>query len=233
MISDWRGNTAIITAVTGNYDNPTYQPRIDDVDFIYFTDGKNQKDIPKPWNVAQLPEKDVDLDDRRRSKRPKLNPHSMPELLQYKYVVWIDGEIVIRNTEFLEKSFSYMKNGWVVSPHPDSVVENGRNCAYGEATIRPIKYKDEPLDEQCSFYRSEGFPENYGLYACGFSVRDMSVEKVKDTGELWHQQNITWSYQDQVSFPYCLWKTGFIPDKLPFTLYDNEWFSLNLHNKET
>jgi len=42
------------------------------------------------------------------------------------------------------------------SPHFD-----GRHCAYGEATIRPPKYANEPLDEQVAFYQSEGFPYEY------------------------------------------------------------------------
>lgn len=232
MELDWRNNTAIITAVTGNYDNPVNQPFIDGVDYLYFTDGKSLFPIPEIWTVHRLPESDDYLDDRRKSKRPKLNPHSIDILNNYKYIVWIDGEMVIRDRDFLDKAFMFMNNGWIVSPHPDSVVENGRHCAYGEATIRPPKYENEPLDEQCEFYREDGFPENYGLYACGFSIRDMSNDKVKKVGELWHEQNLTWSYQDQVSFPYCLWKENFSPDILPFSLYHSNWFYINIHNKE-
>lgn len=232
MINDWYGNTVICTAVAGGYDICWKQPHIDGVDYIFFTDGQSPNEIVSPWIPHLLPDSDAHLDSRRRSKRPKLNPHSIPILNNYKYLIWIDGEMSVQNVNFVPEILSYMKNGFVVSPHPDALGNPGRYCAYGEATIRPPKYANEPLDEQCDFYRSEGFPENYGLYACGLSARDMSNPKVKEVGELWLEQNLTWSYQDQVSFPYCLWKVGFEPDTLPMTLYHSGWVSLNLHLRE-
>lgn len=222
MIEDWRGQTVIVTAVTGEYDHCLTQNRISGVDYIYFTDGKNSFDAPKPWKTEILG--DEHLDNRRRSKRPKLNPHSIPILNNYKYMIWIDGSMAIVNMDFVSEIMSYMKNGFVASPHFD-----GRHCAYGEATIRPPKYAKEPLDEQVAFYVSEGFPTEYGLYECGVSARDLSNPKVKELGELWHQQNLMWSYQDQVSFPYCLWKTQFQPDVLPKSWRDMGWLYISAH----
>lgn len=220
MVSDWFDNTVIVTAVTGDYDYLLDQEIIQGVDYIYFTD-KNIA-VPQPWMPVLLG--DQHLDNRRRSKRPKLNPHSIPLLTSYKYLIWIDGDMGIVNTNFVSEIMSYMKNGFVISPHFDN-----RHCAYGEATIRPPKYAKEPLDEQVSFYKREGFPEEYGLYECGVSARDMSNPLVKKLGELWHEQNLSWSYQDQVSLPYCLWKTGFKPDILPTTWRSMNWIYLSAH----
>jgi hypothetical protein len=225
MINDWYGNTVICTAVTGGYDYVPNQTKIDGVDYVYFTDGNSTAPITGPWIPILLG--DENLDNRRRSKRPKLNPHSIPMLLNWKYMIWIDGDMGINRPEFVPEIMSYMKNGFVASPHFD-----GRHCAYGEATIRPLKYKNEPLDEQCDFYRSEGFPEQYGLYECGVSARDLTNPKVKELGELWHKQNLEWSYQDQVSFPYCLWKTEFEPDVLPQTFRNYNWVWINVHTRE-
>jgi hypothetical protein len=232
MVTDWFGNTVICTAVTGGYDYATRQVIIPGVDYIYFTDGKSIFNISSPWQVHYLPESDAHLDNRRRSKRPKLDPHSIEVLNKYKYFIWIDGEIEIYNPNFVSEILSYMKNGFVASPHPDALGNPGRHCAYGEATIRPLKYVNEPLDAQCEFYRSEGFPEDYGLYACGVSARDMTNPKIKALGALWHKQNLDWSYQDQVSFPYCLWKTELQPDVLPNSLYHMNWLQLNIHTRD-
>jgi hypothetical protein len=133
----------------------------------------------------------------------------------------------ILKPDFIPEILSFLKNGFVISPHFDN-----RFCAYSEATIRPAKYANEPLDEQVNFYKSEGFPENFGLYECGVSARDMTNKDVQKLGELWHQQNLTWSYQDQVSFPYCLWKTGFTPDVLPQTFRNYNWVHINAHTRE-
>lgn len=218
----WINNTVICTAVTGGYDYLIDSIEIEGVDYIYFTDGQSPFPIQSPWTPMLLG--DELLDNRRRSKRPKLNPHSIEILNNYKYLIWIDGDMGIVNPNFVEEIFSYMKNGFVISPHFDM-----RHCAYGEATIRPPKYAKEPLDEQCDFYRSEGFPENYGLYECGVSLRDMTNPIVKELGELWYDQNMTWSYQDQVSLPYCLWKMQYTPDILPASWRSMNWIYLSAH----
>lgn len=221
----WYNNTVICTSVTGDYDYYSDQPVLPGVDYIFFTDGKSSFPINHPWQIHYL--QDEHLDNRRRAKRPKLNPHSIPVLNNYRYMIWIDGDMGIINPYFVSEIMAYMENGFVVSPHFDN-----RHCAYGEATIRPPKYASEPLDAQCELYRSEGFPENYGLYECGVSARDLANEKVKEVGELWHRQNLEWSYQDQVSFPYCLWKTGFVPDVLPQTFRNYNWVGINAHTRE-
>lgn len=225
MVSDWYGNTVICTAVCGSYEHSISPAIVEGVDYIYFTDGKSNFPITSPWKEIVLG--DEHLDNRRRSKRPKLNPHSIPQLLNYKYMVWIDGSMTIANPNFVSEIMQYMVNGYVASPHFDN-----RHCAYGEATIRPQKYANEPLDAQVEFYRSEGFPEQYGLYECGLSARDMTDLRVKELGEIWHDQNLNWSYQDQVSFPYCLWKTNFQPDVLPKSFREYNWVIVNAHKRE-
>lgn len=225
MVEDWYGNTVVCTAVTGGYEYGCSKLFIDGVDYLYFTDGNIPFQIDNHWKI--IPLEDEHLDNRRRSKRPKLNPHSIPLLKNYKYLIWIDGDMEILRRGFVPEILSFLKNGFVISPHFDN-----RHCAYGEATIRPPKYQNEPLDEQVAFYKKEGFPENYGLYECGISARDMTNEDVKNLGELWHLQNLTWSYQDQVSLPYCLWKTGYIPDVLPESFRNFDWVRINAHTRE-
>lgn len=225
MVDDWYNNTVVVTAVTGGYEHRASDLFIDGVDYIYFTDGNSPFPIKRPWKEIVLG--DENLDNRRRSKRPKLNPHSIEILNNYKYLIWIDGDMEILQRGFVPAILSFLKNGFVISPHFDN-----RNCAYGEAEIRPAKYANEPLDEQIAYYKSEGFPEGYGLYECGVSARDMHNEDVKKLGEMWHEQNITWSYQDQVSLPYCLWKSGYQPDVLPQTFRNYDWVRINAHTRE-
>lgn len=225
MADDWYKNTVVCTAVTGRYEHGCSKLFIDGVDYIYFTDGNIPFPIPDVWQKVILG--DELMDNRRRSKRPKLNPHSIDILNNYKYVVWIDGDMEILTPGFVPEIISFLNNGFVISPHFDN-----RHCAYGEATIRPKKYIKEPLDQQVAFYKQEGFPENYGLYECGVSVRDMTNTDVRILGELWYEQNMTWSYQDQVSLPYCLWKTGYKPDILPQSFRDYNWVRINAHTRE-
>jgi hypothetical protein len=48
-------------------------------------------------------------------------------------------------------------------------------------------------------------PEGFGLWACGAIVWRNS-DKARRFGFAWHEENVRWSIQDQVSFPYLVWK---------------------------
>lgn len=220
---------AIITASCGGYDHIRTSKVCPDADYLYFT-CEPQLVPSAEWRKVMLPDMGH-LDFRRQAKLAKLNPHAIPELRDYRYVIWIDGDMEIRNIRFKDEILSYMKNGFVISPHFEAV-PGGRHCAYGEATIRPEKYQKEPLDQQVAYYRRMGFPENYGLYEGGVAARDMHNKDVENLGVLWMQQNLLWSYQDQVSLPYCLWKTGFEPDVLPKSFRQFGWVHINAHTRD-
>lgn len=225
-MNDWYGKTVVYTSVYGGYDYIGSQVMIDGVDYFYITDGVNDPPKEIGWKVFHLDHYPY-LDNRRRAKICKLDPHSIDFIKNYKYSIWIDGGLQVISEKFVPEIISYIKNGMVISPHFDN-----RDCAYGEATIRPPKYAKEPLDEQVAHYRNEGFPENYGLYECGVMARDMQNSDVKHLGKRWLQENITWSYQDQVSLPYVLWKTGFKPDILPTSFRYMDWVIVNAHKRE-
>ena len=53
---------------------------------------------------------------------------------------------------------------------------------------------------QVEYYRSEGHPENWGLFASGAITRRHN-EKTKLMGELWWHENRTKTFQDQLSLP--------------------------------
>lgn len=217
---------AIVTASCGGYDHIRPSKVCPDSDYLYFTD--SPQTVPGPeWRKIMLPNMGH-LDYRRQAKVVKLNPHAIPELLDYKYVIWVDGDMEIRSNRFKDEILSYMTTGLVISPHFD-----GRDCAYGEASIRPQKYQKEPMDAQVAYYRKMGFPEGYGLYEGGISARDMRNKEVEQLGAFWLQQNLLWSYQDQVSLPYVLWKTGFKPDVLPMSFRDFGWVHINAHTRES
>jgi hypothetical protein len=225
---EWKNKTVVYTCVTNGFDYHGEQVMIDGVDYIYFTDGIDDPPASFGWDVFHIDTTLLqDLDPRRRAKIVKVNPFFSDVLKSYGYSIWIDGGIQITSESFVPEILGHLNNGMVVSPHFD-----GRNCAYGEATIRPPKYANEPLDQQVDFYRQEGLPENYGLYECGVMARDMNSDDVRNVSELWLGQNLEWSYQDQVSLPYVFWKSGYVPDVLPKSFRDFNWVHVNAHRKE-
>lgn len=220
MRKDWKNNTAVITAVTDNYDHMGDHQYTPGVDYYFFTDGTSFP-LEKQWVVVQLPEL-KQLNHRRLSKLPKIHPHYFPFLRKYKYIIWIDGDMQITTYMFPEEILSHMDNGLVISPHFD-----GRNDAYGEA--RPNKYPGEPVEVQVDYYLEDGFPHAYGLYECGVMARDMTAPGMEAFEKEWLLQNMLFAPQDQLSMPYSLWKTGIDYDRLPKTFRDYGWVHINAH----
>lgn len=222
---DWYGKTAVYTAVAGDYDYGGSNLFQDGVDYIFFTDQKSSNGH-EGWSKVLLPDLNH-LHPRRVAKLPKVYPHFFSELLKYKYTIWIDGgmEIVVEN--FVDQVLSYLENGMLLSPHFDA-----RDCAYGEATIRPPKYVNEPMDQQVAFYKADGFPENYGLYEGGLIAREMGHTKARELGQMWYIHNLIFSYQDQISLPYCLWKMNYQPSVLPKSFRDFYMVRVNAHKTE-
>jgi hypothetical protein len=216
---------AVVTAVAGDYDHIGSHVYNDNVDYLFFSDGTSLPKDPQ-WLVLSLYSEETNIP-RKLAKYPKLNPHYFDILREYRYIIWIDGSMQIKSHNFVPEILSYLNNGLVLSPHFD-----GRDCGYGEATIRPPKYADEPLDEQCDFYHSEGFPEHYGLWECGVEARDMTVPLVAEFGRVWMEQVLNWSTQDQVSCGYALWKTGLVPDVLDKSWREYDWLHINAHKRE-
>ena len=165
---------------------------------------------------------------RLDAKRPKMMPFNFTNA---DICVWIDGSFEIVDIGF--KDFCVDALGdkdFIVWQHPDIAI---RDCLYKEAQFCQDwpKYKNQPIREQVEFYRSEGMPENFGLWACGTIVW-RNTEMAKAFGEEWFMQNQRWSIQDQISFPYLVWKMqpnfGVFPDHE----YDNRFINWVKHNSE-
>ena len=83
-----------------------------------------------------------------------------------------------------------------------------RKGVYAEASKCIAKKKDDPniIRQQMDFYRKEGLPEDTGIFSCGIIIRKHNRLNVEEHCERWWQQLKKWSYRDQLSFNYVLWK---------------------------
>jgi hypothetical protein len=96
-----------------------------------------------------------------------------------------------------------------------------------------VKYHGLPVIPQVEAYRS-AVPMHAGLYACGVIVRREPSERLNRAHELWWQENIKWTYQDQLSLPYVLRQIGDCePLPIPGHLLSNEWFDFLPHDNDT
>ena len=193
----------VYTTIYGDYDNLKDQPDIG-VRYICYTDNPNlQSDI---WEIIYDP----------------IYPHLHPRIrAKYRKLIcpfdtlslFIDGSIQIVNPNMIEELSKFLKNGWATYIHP-----SGRTCIESElAESLPMeKYQGLPLQEQVDYYFKQGLPKNFGLWACGIMLRD---GKFEDFGTKWMLENMMWTYQDQISLPYLVWKEKFPLDTITADQY--------------
>lgn len=233
----------IYTAIYGGYDDLKEQPeQTTACDFVCFTDNPDLK--AKGWRVRHLRVKHVDaMHPRMQAKYPRTMNHDLfapptsnlftlarqrlHGITRYDYTIWIDGSVKILTEKFAGEMISYVgEYGMAMFIHPD------RDCIYDEVDEcwDYQKYRGWPLRQQVEHYRSQGYPEHNGLMATGLIVRDMRKEKVRKINEDWWRENVRWTYQDQLSLPYVLWKNNYDYDKINLSLWKNHLFELIPHH---
>ena len=74
-------------------------------------------------------------------------------------------------------------------------------------------YQD--VDKQYEDYIRDGYEDVHGVYITCMVAWDMRHPKTKPTLDLWYMQTLIYTTQDQISFPYVIWKTNNEPHILP------------------
>lgn len=232
---------AVITAIFGNYDTVKEHPiRLSDkVDWYCFTDNKNLKS--NFWNVIYTPYHlqnddgslsgninsfDSITDEKVRNmmaaKYYKAKTHEIDILKEYDYFIWVDGSIFLRDS-FLEEVFKLFDRGYTLISFKHSKRATLEDEIEESRLLK--KYTSQPLEEQYTRYKNEGYNNDVGLFENTIMIRKNTKENAK-LFDLWWVQNVTLSYQDQLSYPYCLWKLNMYPDYvIKENVFNNEKFS--------
>ena len=226
-IEDIKNNKlAIYTAFTGDYDTLKEPEVIDEnCDYICFTDNPDlESDL---WKI--IPMEESVLDNNRKAKQYKLLPHKY--LKDYKYSFWLDGTFKIKGSirEYIYKNIRANSKMLVV-------VHTERDCVYDEYDASKIipRYPRAVMEEQVEYYRSQGFPENYGLGVMGALFRQHNHPDVVEVMDDWWDENIKYTNQDQLSFAYVCWKNDFHPSVSRIYYWENEYWAKegqNYHHK--
>lgn len=217
--------TNLITAIYGAHDDLKPLPLGHGFDeAICYTD--NPKLRSDTWQIVLQPF--PDMSPRLASKMPKFTPWKFSTADLW---VWLDGSFTITNTGFKDFCLSSLgEHELVVWDHPD---RHMRPDVYAEANFsrHMEKYQNQNLDQQVAHYASRGLPAGSGLYACGTIVwRD--TEACRVFGEAWMSENLRWTIQDQLSFPYLAWKLQPNFTTFPAHEYENPYLQWNHHRSE-
>jgi hypothetical protein len=210
---------AVYTAIYGGYDTLREQPDQPGFDMVCFTDDPSL--TSKQWRVIHAPRRDAHP--RMSAKWFKLLPHrALPE---YEYTVWTDGGNQIQREDFAETVLGAVgETGLGLIPHPwrDRVEDEANVC------IDLAKYQNQPMLEQVTHYRRKGFADTSGLWYGGVIGRD-SRRIVRKFGRRWWRENQRWTWQDQLSLPYLLWRLDLQPGVVPFAMTDPDYLQMVAH----
>lgn len=238
--------TIIYTAIVGNYDELN-QPVVQDTDcdFICFTDSRLPARVGA-WNVVHL-KRQAGMSPRMQAKRFKLLSHRVfPNgrlalryrlrrgawSLRNRYTgsIWVDGSVTIKSKSFARDHLAAAADaGWAMFRHPD------RDCIFDEAAVGATmeKYRGLPVFEQVEAYRREGILAHSGLFACGIIARREPLsDLLRRVNELWWEESMRWTCQDQLSLPYVLRNTGATVGIVPGNLWKNQWFDFSAHRTQ-
>ncbi len=181
----------IISANIGGFDN-IKEPK---VPYHCYTD----KDLPFP-----LP----NLNNRLKGKYIKIQTHRFRDEPRW---VWVDGSVQV-GEGLQEYLFGLLDQGADVAIplHPDrsNVYDEIKYILDGLDNGKKYlneRYKNEPFKEERNFYRRQGLPIDFPLYACRLFARG-NDPKVNAAFNEWWMGCLEFTNFDQAYFSYVAWK---------------------------
>lgn len=191
-----------VSACYGKYDTikqPVHQNDVEVDEWVLVTD---EADIYAPgWRVVVEPRPHVHPN--VAAKIPKFRPDIYAP--DAEVTVWVDASSLVKETlaSTVIKRLNESTDGWTMFPHPNRVRITDEVVASRGLT----KYDDLPLEDQVEHYLQLGFPDGDSLWATGVIGRDnRNITRNQLIGDSWLHEVVRWGFQDQLSFPYVVWK---------------------------
>lgn len=183
----------LYTCIVADRDKPTRFLFMDDFKYVMFSD---KPVVRNGWEVVPITYHDDDP--VRIARYYKHNPFVF--FPNCKFAIWLDAtHWQIRSLKpLLSEDFdiSLMRHF-------------SRKSAFEEAKVCKELIMDDPkkISNQVDSYRREGFADDQGLFSTTCLIRKNN-QKCVDFCEFWWSEISRWSKRDQISFPYCKWKTS-------------------------
>lgn len=201
----------IYTCITGGYDTLRQPLYVDSgFDYVCFVEpGKEAEGHAGVWELRPLPSLG-NLSPHSVSRWPKLNPHlALPE---YRYSVWVDGNVTVADAAFYDLIRAKMASGTLLSaikhPFRDDVYEEAYRClAYDKETFGNLL-------RTVSFLKKSGYPRHAGLFENGVLLRLSAEPSVVAADELWWKLFLEYSCRDQLTSGFSFRSSGLVPDLL-------------------
>jgi 3,5-epimerase/4-reductase len=169
------------------------------------------------------------------AKYYKQNFYNIPKLKEYDCVVWLDGTLEITS----ENVSKYLLNninehniiGWSHEYRSGKLILETIASDFERYTSTNWFGQEQPFQniyKQYVNYINNGYKEefwdeyksntnniNFGMWITCFVAFNNKNEKIKEFLDLWYDQTLIYSTQDQIGFPYICQKLNMIPLTLP------------------
>lgn len=202
----------VLSAIYGDYDggHPAVQQSCK-VDWVMVTD--NPQLQLEGWRM-QIEPRDH-LHPRMAAKVPKCLPWRYA--IEGDTVIWLDGAAAVLSPEMAVQmrtvtpagEYAMFRHPWRQSTIDEAVASAGMP-----------KYKGQSVIEQAEHYARCGLPPDYGMWATGCMVWRASTQTQRlqhdAFGQAWLTEQLSWTYQDQLSHPFAAWQFDMKPIDLPF-----------------
>lgn len=197
---------AVYTCVTNGYDAvsaPTVKTA--GVDYLCFNDGSIH--VPLGWEDIRITK---GYSGRDANRYIKILPHLNSRLAEYDLTVYVDGAIeVVGDLTTLIQQVVMASGEVFLYKHPR------RSCVYLEARacIESMKAPIKATSQLMNKFRSEGVPENLGLFEGGVIIRKPS-EEANRLMSAWWDVYLSGVKRDQLALIYAIWRTGIVIQSL-------------------
>lgn len=159
--------------------------------------------------------------------------HKIPVLEKYDVIIWIDGSIEIvydKTSEYiLQNIYSHKIITWHHEYRNGILKNEAEASSFFRYTSTFWNEQQQPFQDvyaQYNHYVQDGYDESFfktlphntphfGVWLTCFVAFSKNDEDIKHFLNLWYDQTLQFTTQDQVSFPYVCQKTKCIPYTLP------------------
>lgn len=211
----------VYTVIFGRYDSLCESMYKDKrVKYVCYTDDRTiQSDV---WEVRYV---DREYENPiLESRKYKLLPH---KFIEKDYSIYIDA-----NVRFDKSPLDYL-NTYLLSEDMLFIPHEARDCVYEEVACCLLGERDsaQRLIHQAYTYCEDGCPQHSGLFWGGLIGRKHTSSKTIAFNEEWWEQFKKYSYRDQISLGYLIWKNNPQISLANIDCRRNQWFHVREHIK--
>jgi hypothetical protein len=193
----------VYSIIIGKYDKISTFNKQEGYKYLLFSDIKYNK---TNWTIISITKliKKVNISNLKMTRYFKLLPHLF--FKDYELSIYIDASYIIRGdlNELLLKTLNPSFDIYFLQ-HP------ARNKVFKEfsAVLEIKKDTQASINKVKARYIKEKFPDNLGLTVNCIIIRKHNKKNIIKLMEIWWNEIKNYSYRDQLSLNYAIWKLNF------------------------